>query len=113
MPTIQIKGEEVEIEFYREDIPQVKCDYEGADVDPYCAKNSTHVNIDDADDTICNKHRLELAPGQRRRYVKIDEIPFKVEPRSASEVAFNGEDEEYELDDDDVNESSPAVKSER
>jgi hypothetical protein len=107
VPTIKIQGEEVEIEFYREDVTESKCSFEPEDKDLLCAKNSTHVNIDDEDDVICNKHRLEMSPGERRRYIKIEDVPFLNRPRSASEVAFNGadddtDDEDFELSDEEA-----------
>lgn len=105
MPTIKIQGEEVEIDFWREDIPRggfINC------VADNCERAETYVNIDDVEDVLCNTHRLEMSPGARRRYVKIEDIPFKNPPRSAAEIAFNGEDpeiddEDYELSDEDVN----------
>lgn len=96
MPTIKIQGEEVEIEFYREDVKEHQC----PDTEEYeCGRSAQYVNIDDADDVVCNKHRLEMTPGARRRYIKIEDIPFKNPPRSASEAAFNGNDEDDEDDD--------------
>jgi hypothetical protein len=110
VPTIKIKGEEVEIEFWREDVTSKSCVNDELD----CTKAPTCVNIDDVDDVICNTHRLEMSPGARRRYVKIEDVPFKNPPRTASEVAFNGEDDEdedYELSDDDLYEVAPNAGS--
>lgn len=96
MPTVKIQGEEVEIEFYREEVNYSSYQEE---------KKPAYVNMDDAEDVISNSVRLEMSPGKRRRYVKIEDIPFKVEPRTASEAAFNGddaEDDDYELTDEEA-----------
>ena len=93
MPTIKIKDQEVEIQFWREDVKLAFCESEEG-----CGKSATHVNVDDEDDVSCNKHRLEMSPGKRLRYIKIEDVPFKNEPRTASEVAFNGDDEDEDDD---------------
>lgn len=108
MPKIMLKGEEVEIDFYREEVKSTAC------TEDDCFKHPGYVSIDDATDAVCNPHRLEMSPGARRRFIKIEDVPFKNEPRSASEVAFNGEadgfsDEEYELEDIDAYQDSPTI----
>lgn len=98
MPTIKIQGEEVEIEFWREEIPSGG--YISCAVDD-CERHETYVNIDDFGDVICNRHRLEMSPGSRRRYIKIEDVPFKEEPRSASEIAFNAPEDLTDADPED------------
>jgi hypothetical protein len=100
MPTIKIKGEEIEIDFYKEEVGSKCVIVVDDDTEATCLKKPSYVSIDFSGDAICNTHRMEMTPGTRRRYVKIEDVPFKTPPRSASEVAFNG-NEDPELDDED------------
>jgi len=94
-------GMEPNQKFYREDIDESECVI-GGDNRP-----ATYVNKDDTDDVICNKHRLEMTPRERRDYIKISDVPYKNPPKTAAEAIFDESDDEsgdedFELTDEEA-----------